>query len=802
MSSSSDAQGASPASRALHWTVPGRRLNPLASVRLHRWFSLLLAVIVLGLGVSAALIFGRHEYLAEAELEVAPNFPNSNQTNAAPFSSDEQYRGFVDQQVAEIDSYATTSVALKLLGKNRWFWQQPSETERFAAERLVHALTVTPITNTYLISVSLTGSEPQGLARIVNAVVNAYLQRRQRRDQQESDQRAQFLVQQRASLERESEALRVRESQLAQELGVSTFGPTFVSPYDRILSEGHASLDGARRTTIQAQARLQALQADQQRLAGLEVKSEALQKVANDPDINSARAELTKQRETLFLELQQLGPNHPGRPALQHEIDEIQEEIARLQGSDVDRLSAIIRKARATGVQREIVKAQTEVDQAQRVQQGIEQELKQLQAKAASFGTKYNEAQAVDRNLINDGTQIQQIDQQIGLLRLETESPGFVSLESAAMTPDLPVKSKRRIILMIFLALALVSAIGLPTRLDMMDPLIRTSDELEAIVGFPPFGAVLGSPGPAAREALRRIALAIIRECRACEVRTFVLTAVSDREASSALTITLADQLRSLGIRAIALKSEDFTGNLPEHANGSADDYLHTLSSRAAHGLASNGHNGVSPIALDIQKHGEASLPATDCLAAAGRNLSAIPASEVSSSYLPKPGFDRSEEESDSPFELSSGNPESPFERTKNGSVTGEAAELGAAMMPAERQPRWPSSVTVDSTEKQESTLTPKPVRTFLDSIRSAYDLVLFDAPPILTSADAEMLIQAPAGAILVVRSGHDVPRDVKAATRRLERVAPPVVGTVMSFEPDNHKRSPQAIIRRWLAAQ
>jgi len=101
--------------------------------------------------------------------------------------------------------------------------------------------------------------------------------------------------------------------------------------------------------------------------------------------------------------------------------------------------------------------------------------------------------------------------------------------------------------------------------------------------------------------------------------------------------------------------------------------------------------------------------------------------------------------------------------------------------------------------------LMPEPLRCFLSNSGSAYDVVLFSAPPILTSADAEMLMQMPAGAILVVRSGHDVPRDVVKAVRRLERLAPPVVGTVMAYEPvaeGNDNYSPRAIVERWIAAR
>jgi hypothetical protein len=115
-----------------------------------------------------------------------------------------------------------------------------------------------------------------------------------------------------------------------------------------------------------------------------------------------------------------------------------------------------------------------------------------------------------------------------------------------------------------------------------------------------------------------------------------------------------------------------------------------------------------------------------------------------------------------------------------------------------------PASTMKAEQDRQDSTLTPRPVRTLLDTVRDDYDVVLFDTPPILASAEAEMLIQAPSGAILIVASGLDVPRDVKTATRRLERIAPPVVGTVITYESsskEKYDRSAFAIVKRWLEA-
>src|SRR5262245_35585104 len=155
--------------------VPGRKLDPLGSVRRHRWFASLIVLAVLAVGIPTALLFGRREFWAEATLVISPTFLRSSYGGSAAFGSDEQYRGFVQQQVAEISSYATTSAALDKLGNERWYWQRQGESDRLAAERLAAAIDVNPVTNTYLISISLAGDQAEGPAQIVNAVVKAYL---------------------------------------------------------------------------------------------------------------------------------------------------------------------------------------------------------------------------------------------------------------------------------------------------------------------------------------------------------------------------------------------------------------------------------------------------------------------------------------------------------------------------------------------------------------------------------------------------------------------------------------------------
>jgi Mrp family chromosome partitioning ATPase len=74
----------------------------------------------------------------------------------------------------------------------------------------------------------------------------------------------------------------------------------------------------------------------------------------------------------------------------------------------------------------------------------------------------------------------------------------------------------------------------------------------------------------------------------------------------------------------------------------------------------------------------------------------------------------------------------------------------------------------------------------------ASHDLVLMDAPPVLNSADTAMLVQNPAGVLVVVRSRHDRLTDVLAAIAELHKLSPPVIGVVLSHDRIDDERNPK----------
>jgi succinoglycan biosynthesis transport protein ExoP len=240
---------AQPASSS--WIVASRIPTPLASVVAHKRLAVAIIAVVSLIGVVCALTYDR-DYVAEATIRVSPIVPASLAGEDSKFSSNADYRDFVQEQVFEIDNYATASAALALLGPNRSLLQLPDESDRHAAERLVKMLRVEPVADSYLVRIALSGSKPEGLDTIVNAVVKAYLSRTAKRELDGTDVGLQLLGSRQAEMQKNIANDQHELAGLTQELGVSSVSGQLINPYDKMLADTNAAAAHARRNVLLA----------------------------------------------------------------------------------------------------------------------------------------------------------------------------------------------------------------------------------------------------------------------------------------------------------------------------------------------------------------------------------------------------------------------------------------------------------------------------------------------------------------------------------------------------------------------
>jgi len=323
-----------PAPPAVSGSTPGPlssgALMPLVSLRAHKWLALTVMLAVAAGGAVIGWFKGTPVYQATAVVYVAPRFANIlRESKELELQSNTQYREFIEQQARTINRYDIMLAALVRLGERRRLWQADGESDRHAAERLQRALTIRPVRNAYLITVSLESRQPKGLDTIVNAVVNAYLEQVRKEDIYASDVRIASLRERRDSLVADMQHKVRRRTELAQEVGVTTFADNTLNPYDQLLLDNTNALADAQRRRISAEAQLAAFDGARSKAAQAALDSAASEVVAKDPGLNSLKANLFERRSKLLEQISGLKPEHIERLKIERELRELDEELER-----------------------------------------------------------------------------------------------------------------------------------------------------------------------------------------------------------------------------------------------------------------------------------------------------------------------------------------------------------------------------------------------------------------------------------------------------------------------------------------
>ncbi len=100
--------------------APGSRVDPLGSLRKHRFIAVVSALAVILLGLPVVWFKGKPRYSATAVIYVSPRFvANLHDDKEFELQSNSQYREYVQQNVRTINRYDIVSNAIENLGQHK-----------------------------------------------------------------------------------------------------------------------------------------------------------------------------------------------------------------------------------------------------------------------------------------------------------------------------------------------------------------------------------------------------------------------------------------------------------------------------------------------------------------------------------------------------------------------------------------------------------------------------------------------------------------------------------------------------------
>jgi len=676
---------------------PAVAIKPLVSLKAHRRLGIIAALAIILVGLPVAWVKGKAVYYTEGAVYVSPRFIKNLRDDAeVEFQSNTQYRQFVDQQVKTIKRYDILEAVVAQADTAHWLWPSAFSQQR-AVRWLQMNIQARPVPNSYLVRVGVDGQRPDGMAEVINALLRTYLDQQRIEGVYASDQRVDRLREERAKLLEELRASSAQQTRLAQDLGVTSFSTSVLNPFDQLLVSSRKSLYEVRQERIRAEARMASLDARQRTNSSRALEAEIMAEVLEDGGFISLKANLNDRRSELLAKRSSLGPGHPGRVVIGRELTGIDRELERATRDLVQQYRKWV-----------LDQLTTASFQARRTESELAEEVEELASQASWFAARYQEARALEVEIMRLRDQIASVDERIDFLVLESSAPGFVRIEAWALPPEAPIRGGRKRLFMLFIVFGCAVGLALPVAVDLLDPRIMTPQALQRVLGFPAFGWLIqrrdALTADFGRDQLRRMAAQLERDHRREGTHTYLLTSVKSGGGATTLALELARELGDIGLRAVALEVNGLHPDLryrPVPAGPEPDPAAPEQGAPEPPGLAAALNRGE---------------PVEDVIVAAENGRpDRIPLGQLS----------------------------------------------GRRHLPALQQ-----------------------LTAVLQKLRERYNIILVDAPPILLSADTELLVPQVEATLLVVGASSVNRGEVRRAAAQLERLDPDSAGAILNGVP------------------
>jgi succinoglycan biosynthesis transport protein ExoP len=519
------------------------QLHPLyilSSVRRHLPVFLIVSFVLAGCGAFVFRNKAKPVYSSQSVVYISPRFPkvlNPDSEVELPYDS------YFQDEILTVTRYDIIADAISQLApevRHRTGPPLPSE-----IVKLQHSLVMTRIGTSYEMSIALRGSSPDGLADIVNAVTNSYVERTRNEEFYGLGDRLNTLQQESGHLREQTDSALGEQADLMQQLGVASVstGDGAINPYDTSSNSVRNQLNLARMQREAAEAQLDTSLKDDGPGEASALDTAAEEAIAADPGSSGMWSTLNNRRALLLEEMSGLRPDHPI-----HQKD--QDQLSSIDGAMGD-----LRQKAAAQLQG---KLRRDVERTRLVELKLTQELNENTQNAAAAAPKFQRAIELGPEIESLQKAYEAVDARIRDLELESNSPGSVHVSTKALTPTSPEPNKLPLYALALLLISFGCALAVATGIDFFDSRIYLAEDIERVVGFQPIGILLDTDEfseEAAEDYYFRLAAGIDNAVRNAGARSFLFTSLANGAGTSTIIRRLSEELRGLNLRCRTIRA-------------------------------------------------------------------------------------------------------------------------------------------------------------------------------------------------------------------------------------------------------
>ena len=473
------------------------------------------------------------------------------------------YHDYMRTEEQSIKNPAITETALKML-EPKWrevFVASPEALPR-AADRLANRLEVKQVRRSQIIEIRLQAGKSDGLAELVNGVMEAYLWKKGEEEESKDSRRLDYLTQEKRKLEEEIDEETRALQEITREAKTSDFGKAS-SAYTQEVFAFRESYLKARFDRLEKQNRYEALQKEVEAIKALPLDAVVDELVANDQSLWRidfwTYSTLQEMRKTL----DGLSANNPDRKYVEQRMDNMQNYLESHRENVTKRINNIVRGKRDHDLQERLIQAKYAYQAASKLEEQLKEATSKAEVEAVENAQNILRGQQVQENLQYLKERHIKVVSRVNDIQVEAKAPLRVSIETPASRPRAPAGGNRKKLLLAALVFSFGSVVGAFAAYDFLDTRVRRPEDIKAAVGHPPtwpvsayrsqddrnipFGRVtLRDPYHPVAKALRSLALRLDRERARNNARTALFTSVDPRSGTTDILLNVSAVMAKL----------------------------------------------------------------------------------------------------------------------------------------------------------------------------------------------------------------------------------------------------------------
>lgn len=513
-----------------------------------------------------AWLFNETYYIATGILRVAPTL-NRFLTDDKEINLSDFYQDYVQTQVSRLNQVQLIMNALnRLPPKLKELYIKPHQDPMEAAVDLQKDIKVAQIPKTQFISVQMRGIRSEGLAEMVNAVINVYLEKIQEEEEGSDNRRLTYLQQERKQLLARVAQQRTALAQIAAEAKVSTFNMVEDNP-TIALREVKAAHTLAEARAMESKSRYENSLKEAEALRGIPIAGLIEDQTQTNPVLSNTK--LLTSGTLIELEAATSGVKltNPDRQFAEMQKGHLSDYIQKLESDVRKQQEQIITAKRDLDIEQKIVGALYQYKIYAQLEKELNTKLKAKEEETAVRSAAFIKGRQVQEDLQAMTELLEKLDTRIYNLSVESKAPGRISLENIA-------RSLKYDIFMLLLSLAGVVSFGSVSAYyaikDLRDCVIRSKQDIENAIGATPswpipdyrldngtktaFSAItINAPESIPAKAIRSLAVKLNKERLDNSSKVAVFSGINSKAGTSSILINAAHSMSMLCRRILVI---------------------------------------------------------------------------------------------------------------------------------------------------------------------------------------------------------------------------------------------------------